>query len=253
MLSKKPWQVEYVLMFCGALFMGLCLASIVATGLHSVKVTGFKTEDDFGFLLCGTLGIQGLTWVLIPIFLRLHHLSLREAFGFNRPRLIGSLLLAAGALVFALPIVLLLQSLSINVLERFGWPQENQRAVEIFLAAKTPLARGYFVFFAIVLAPVAEEFIFRGVLYPFIKQRGWPKCAFIGVSALFALIHWDASAFIPLFVLAMLLTWLYEVTDCLLASITAHALFNTINMVLLLFEPQISDFLQKFRHTPLPQ
>jgi uncharacterized protein len=251
MLSKKPWQVEYVLMFCGALFMGLCLTSIVAEVLHKAKVNGFVSENDFGFLFCATMGIQGIAWILIPIFLRLHHTSLRVAFGFDRPGLVKALLLAGGVLLLALPVVLGLQSLSINVLERLGLPESNEKAVEMFLGINTAWGRAYFVFFAIVLAPVAEEFIFRGMLYPFIKQQGWPKCAFIGVSALFALIHWDAAAFISLFVLAGVLTWLYEKTDRLLASIAAHSLFNTINMVLLLFEPQISAWMNKTGHGPL--
>jgi len=38
---------------------------------------------------------------------------------------------------------------------------------------------------------------------------------------------------VPLFVLAILLTALYERTDNLLAPITAHALFNTFNFALL--------------------
>ena len=40
----------------------------------------------------------------------------------------------------------------------------------------------YLGIFAVVLAPVAEEFIFRGVLFPFVKQLGWPKLAWFGVS-----------------------------------------------------------------------
>jgi hypothetical protein len=67
--------------------------------------------------------------------------------------------------------------------------------------------------FAVVIAPVAEEFIFRGMLYPFVKQLGWPRLAWFGVSFLFALIHLDAAAFVPLFLLALALTWLYEKTD----------------------------------------
>jgi hypothetical protein len=55
----------------------------------------------------------------------------------------------------------------------------------------------------------------------------------VGVSALFALIHFDAAIFIPLFVLAMGLTWLYETTGNLLAPIAAHAVFNAVNMALL--------------------
>ena len=91
---------------------------------------------------------------------------------------------------------------------------------------------------AIVLAPVAEEFLFRGLLYPFIKQLGWPRLAWIGVSLLFALIHLNAPTFLPLFVFALVLTWLYERTDCLLAPIVTHSLFNSANLLILFTQPQ---------------
>jgi membrane protease YdiL (CAAX protease family) len=253
MLSKKPWQSEYVLMFAGALVMSFCLTGLLVMILHKAAVTGFADTDSFGFLLCGTLGIQGVTWILIPIFLKLHQTGWRQAFGLDHPDWGRSMLLAIGLLVLVLPLILLLQNLCVALLTRLGFPPENQKAVEMFLNAKTPWAQGYFVFFAIVLAPVAEEFIFRGVLYPFVKQLGWPRLAFFGVSALFALIHFDTATFIPLFTLALLFTWIYEKTDCLLASITAHALFNTTNVLLLFFLPEISDFMQHTLHLGAPQ
>ena len=86
-----------------------------------------------------------------------------------------------------------------------------------------------------MLAPVAEEFVFRGVLFPFVRQLGRPKLAWLGVSLLFALVHANVAAFLPLFVLALALTWLYEKTDNLLAPIAAHSLFNAANLVILSF------------------
>jgi membrane protease YdiL (CAAX protease family) len=71
------------------------------------------------------------------------------------------------------------------------------------------------------------------MLYPFIKQLGWPKLAWIGVSLLFALIHVNAPTFLPLFVFALAQTWLYERTDNLLAPVAAHSLFNGANLVVL--------------------
>jgi membrane protease YdiL (CAAX protease family) len=86
---------------------------------------------------------------------------------------------------------------------------------------------------------VVEEIFFRGMLYPAIKQAGFPRLAIWGVSLLFALVHFNLVSFIPLFVLAILLTALYEYTDNLLAPISAHALFNALNFAMLyLFEKQ---------------
>ena len=132
-----------------------------------------------------------------------------------------------------LPVVLGLEKISTVVLEKIGWPVEDQRAVEVFAHAKSFWLRGYLALFAVVIAPVAEEFIFRGILYPFIKQLGWPRLAWLGVSFLFALIHVNAPTFLPLFVLALALTWLYERTDRLIAPIVAHGLFNGANLILL--------------------
>ena len=250
MLSRKPWQPEGVLALCASLFASFCFTNIVAWLLHGAHVAGFKNPDDFGFLVLGTLGVQGVAWVLIWVFLKLHETGWPEAFGFRSEHLPKSLLLAAGVLLLTLPVVWLLQGLSVAALARLGVPPENQRAVEMLLAVKSGWARGYFVLFAVVIAPVAEEFIFRGMLYPFIKQLGSPRAALFGVSAIFAGIHLDAGTFVPLFVLALVLTWLYEKTDCLLAPVTAHALFNSVNLVLLHFLPQLDQWLETFSRTP---
>ena len=127
-------------------------------------------------------------------------------------------------------------------------PPENQFAVTLLAGTKSWGMRIYLGAFAVVLAPVAEEFIFRGMLYPFVKQLGWPRLAWFGVSFVFALIHDDAATFVPLFVLALALTWLYEKTDNLLAPIAAHSLFNAANLVLLCFEEPVNQFLQKYEH-----
>jgi hypothetical protein len=175
----------------------------------------------------------------------------RDAFGLRGPDLRKSLLLAAGVLAVTLPAVWLLQDFSGVVLEKIGVPVESQRAVEIFLGIKSFWFRACFGFFAVVVAPVAEEFVFRGMLYPFVKQLGSPRAALFGVSAIFAAIHFDAGTFVPLFALALALTWLYEMTDNLLAPIAAHSLFNATNLAALYFLPQINEFLQRTLHVQL--
>jgi membrane protease YdiL (CAAX protease family) len=136
--------------------------------------------------------------------------------------------------VTILPIALLLKHWMSDLLEFTGWPPEDEAAVKLLAGATTPWLRVYLGFFAVVLAPVAEEFIFRGMLYPFVKQLGQPRLALVGVNLLFAAIHLNAAAVVPLFVLALAFTWLYEHTDNLLSPIVAHSLFNTANLILFL-------------------
>jgi membrane protease YdiL (CAAX protease family) len=236
MLSEKPWRAEAVMQLCVAQIVCLCLGMVAVGLLHKLGVTGFKHEESFGNILVGTLCFQGASWLLIPYFLRQHQVGWREAIGFRGPGLKRALLMAFGFIVVVLPVVLLLQYTSIHALEKLGFPSEDQTAVRLLTDAKSVWTVAYLGVFAVVLAPVAEEFVFRGMLFPFVKQLGFPKLAWFGVSFLFALIHLNAPTFLPLFVFALALTWLYDRTDNLLAPITAHALFNASNLALLLWQ-----------------
>jgi membrane protease YdiL (CAAX protease family) len=241
MLSAKPWRGEAVLQFCGAQLFCFCLGLMMAGLLQKAGLAAFRAPDGFGAVLLGTLGFQGAAWLLVWFFLRQHQIGWREAFGFRGPQLPRALLLAALLTVFVfLPVALGLQQVSAVVLTKLGWPPEDQIAVTLLTGAKSWGMRVYLGVFAVVLAPVAEEFIFRGMLYPFFKQLGWPRLAWIGVSFAFALIHDNAALFVPLFVLALALTWLYEKTDNLLAPIAAHSLFNAANLILLFFAQSFS-------------
>jgi membrane protease YdiL (CAAX protease family) len=272
MLSEKPWRFEAVLQLCAAQIACLCLGIAAIGLLHKLGVHGFLRDESFGSIVVGTLCFQGATWPLILFFLRQHGVGWRAAFGFRGPKLKRALLTAFGFIVVVLPVVLLLQAVSIHTLEKLGWPSDDQAAVKLLTDAKSVWTTIYLGVFAVVLAPVAEEFIFRGMLFPFFKQfrspelvwlvrqcglprlawfirkRGWRLFAWFGVSFLFALIHMNAPTFVPLFVFALALTWLYERTDNLLAPITAHALFNATNLVLLHYEDQVNQLLEKLNY-----
>jgi membrane protease YdiL (CAAX protease family) len=235
MLSAKPWRAEAVLQFCGAQLLCFCLGLTIAGLLQKAGFAAFQPPDGFGAVLLGTLGFQGVAWLLILFFLRQHQVGWREALGVCGPQLPRALLMALLLAIAILPVAWGLQIISMDALTRAGWPPEEQLAVMLLANTKMWWMRVYLGAFAVVLAPVAEEFIFRGMLYPLVKQLGSPRYALFGTSAIFALIHLDAGTLVPLFVLALALTWLYEKTDNLLAPIAAHALFNAANLVLLLF------------------
>jgi hypothetical protein len=234
MLSEKPWRAQAVIQFCVAQFVCLAAGLALVGLLQKAGFAAFKPPDGFGAVLLVTLSFQGAAWLLIWIFLRQHQMDWRDVFGLRGKNLPRALLAALVVTSVILPVALLLEYGSATLLEKIGWPPEDEAAVRLFTDAKSLGLRVYLGFFAVVLAPVAEEFVFRGMLYPFVKQLGRPRLALFGVSLLFAAIHLDAAIFVPLFVLALALTWLYELTDNLLAPIAAHSLFNTANLVILL-------------------
>jgi membrane protease YdiL (CAAX protease family) len=86
-------------------------------------------------------------------------------------------------------------------------------------------------FFAVVLAPLAEES--SGHLLCFPARSGFSPAGLLGHRRLFGLIHLNAAAFVPLTLFGLALAWLYQRTGNLLACITAHALFNLAPFVML--------------------
>jgi membrane protease YdiL (CAAX protease family) len=182
-----------------------------------------------GQMFVGLLSLQGSALFLTWRMLRQQQLSWAGAFGLPEhwARAIVFGILVAG--IF-LPIGLELQRLSDLVMRLPHSPVKpvEQQAVQTLRMASSWTERLIAGIFTIGLAPVGEETLFRGILYPTIKQAGFPKLAFWMTSLAFAAIHLNVETFVPLLVLALLLTLLYEKTNNLLAPITAHAVFNAV-------------------------
>jgi membrane protease YdiL (CAAX protease family) len=225
-----------VLSLAGGIILSFFLCSMVIETLRRLGVAGFQSVYDTGPVLLATMSIHGAAIVAGILFLKFHDISWREISGLETARWQRQLLLMAVALGAAVPVMLGLKYLSECFMRKVGWPVEDQRAVEMILNTKSASLKIYLGFFAVVLAPVAEEFIFRGLLYSGAKKLGWPKCGWLGASLLFALVHGSAPIFLPLFVFGLALTWLYERTEGLLAPILAHSLFNTANLVMLFIQ-----------------
>jgi len=88
------------------------------------------------------------------------------------------------------------------------------------------------------VAPLAEEVLFRGYLFRVAERFAgrWPAIA--TVSLLFAGVHVHLPAMGGLFVLAVTLNILYCATGSLWAPIAAHALFNSLTLIISLAWPQ---------------
>lgn len=175
---------------------------------------------------------QGAVLLLVHFFLREHGVGWREGFGFDkRPRRSIALGLLAG--LGAVPIGWGLQAASGLLLKHFDISLPEQEAVQLLKSSHGILPRAIMGFAAILVAPIAEEILFRGLLYPAIKHAGFPRAALWISALLFAAIHVNLATFVPLAALAIGLTWLYEKTDNLLTPIAAHSLFNAANFVML--------------------
>jgi len=88
---------------------------------------------------------------------------------------------------------------------------------------------------AVVIAPIVEEFIFRGYLYPVLKKYTQKYYAAIVTSILFAIVHFHLPTLVPLALLGIALCFVYERSGTLWAPICVHALFNATSLLGMLF------------------
>jgi membrane protease YdiL (CAAX protease family) len=111
-------------------------------------------------------------------------------------------------------------------LERSLGIESMQEAVKLLQEAKDPLVIALMAIAAVIVAPIAEEVIFRGYLYPAAKRFCGPVGAILFSSLVFAAAHGNVVALLPLFALAVILCLLYEFTGSIWACISVHFLFN---------------------------
>lgn len=87
----------------------------------------------------------------------------------------------------------------------------------------------------VVVAPFAEEVVFRGVLLSSMRDRWGSGWAVVGSSLLFAAVHVNPYVALPIFVLALGLGYLFLRSRSIWVSMACHATFNAIGFVALIF------------------
>jgi membrane protease YdiL (CAAX protease family) len=233
-LLGRPWPIESLSR--RLLTLMACAYSSLFLGMWAQQASGVSaTEISIWRVLVASLSFQGAGLILIARFLREHQIRWSEAFGLANHRGRALLLGLLVALIF-LPIGWGLQQASVLTMTHlpfFKLQPEEQLPVRVLRVTVSWPGRIMLGAAAILLAPVAEEILFRGILYPAVKQAGFPRLALWSTALLFAAVHLNAVTFVPLMVLAIVLTALYERTDNLLAPILAHAVFNALNFITL--------------------
>jgi membrane protease YdiL (CAAX protease family) len=231
MVSQKPWRLELFLRMLLRLFV--CFAAgMVSVSFLRHWLGDRVVESSLLNVIATTMCFQGAVLVLVAIFLREHGIDWAEAFGFkNEPA--WALMLGVCVAIIGLPVCWWLQSHSVSLLTQFGFNVDEQDPVRLLRQADALWKQVYLAVFAIVLAPVAEELLFRGIAYPLLKKITRPRFALWSMAMFFALIHGNLAVIVPLTFLAVVLTLLYEWTNNLLACIVVHSLFNAANFVML--------------------
>ncbi|MBK8001945.1 MAG: CPBP family intramembrane metalloprotease [Verrucomicrobia bacterium] len=231
MSIERPWKIEAVLMLCAGVIMCLSAGTFAVLAVKAALPNLTPDQHRFAGFLISAASFQIAGLFLVHRFVKAHELTWGEFLGLTEGDLKRTFQLAIAVAIVALPIALGLNELSRVVITQSSGDAAMQPTMQALEATQGPLQRAVFAFTAIVLAPLIEEILFRGILYRTGQQLGFPRLALFGSSIVFAAIHASLMTLVPLTVLAIIFARLYDHTNRLIAPIVAHSLFNAVNFV----------------------
>jgi len=166
--------------------------------------------------------------------------SIKEVFGLNRVGLPQVIIYTiVGGVLSVLVCVWLVGMLSENWISGMFEELQEQAPVRSLQEAESRTFLALATFAAVIAAPIAEEFLFRGYMYGAIKNATGRIFAAVVIGLLFAVVHGNLPAFLPLFVFSLILCLSYEISGSLWVPLGLHAFFNATNIVLILTQQPV--------------
>jgi len=100
-------------------------------------------------------------------------------------------------------------------------------------AVRDPVSGWFLMAVVVVLAPLAEETFFRGMLFQTLRRSVplWPAMGLSGLA--FASNHGEPLVIVTLLPIGMFFAWVFHRSGSLLVAIAAHGAFNLVGVVLL--------------------
>ena len=197
----------------------LVVAAIAARG---TDVKSLDNNDEFSIVMTAVFDLL-LVGCSLAIVWRLTGRPTPAKFGLRPAPVLRSL----GWIVGAYIVVSIAGSL-VGVL--FGKPREQDLVTDL-RDENTALVLVAFGLMTCVLAPLAEEFFFRGFLFRTLAERFGLAWGVVIAGGIFGLVHWPGGSLEGVLVLAVLgamLCLMVYYTASLLPCIIMHASFNSL-------------------------
>lgn len=162
--------------------------------------------------------------------------------GLARPLLVASMGSSLRRFLWSLPAMLTLQVCILLGARAIGSPVAVQPILIEFVGAavavRLPLA-----FLLVVVAPFAEEAVFRGSLHPLLSRVAGPGPSRVATSVLFGILHGGYAA-IPTALLGYFLARVRDVDGRLLPAVVIHGLYNALMLGIYVFVPPVRELFQ---------
>ena len=203
-----------------------------------VKYFNIKLNLDLRMMI-NTLFIDiAAAWIIFYFVIVKYRKDL-SSLGLKLSNFLSNVLTGITAYMLIIPLLLVVLILSVWFLNLIGYTPPPQPIFEIFMKEERSKVLLFLTIFVSIFGPVIEELFFRGFMYSAVRKRiGVTASAFL-TGAVFSLLHTNVAGFLPIMTLGILLAYLYETTDSLVASMTVHILHNSIIVGFVFFIKQL--------------
>jgi len=226
-LEDKPWNLALllrVIVHFLTLSLGLNLCLSAAARVFPQLNPNALALIHTGFMDAAVAGIilfeLGFSWEKVRSF----------GFDLKGRSVLGEFFFGLSGYMAVIPFFALVLFVMITLAQKFAYEPEPHPLVDIFLSQqkRDQWMIGFSIFLACFWGPFFEEVFFRGLCYPVFKQGLGVIPGAILSSLFFALIHCNEFAFLPVFLLGLGLTLLYEKRGNLMAPIALHVFHNSL-------------------------
>jgi len=231
---RKPWNLVDVAEALVVLLLLLVCVSVIVAALREVVGPALSSEITnailmaVGYLFCGVCTIALIVY-------RIGRRRVWELLGVKRHRVAASI----GQGIAGFGVVVALLAIALSVLGQLGIerivPLAPQAPLEVFLETRNPLTFAIYFVLVGILAPVIEELIFRGFVYPGLRRIMTVPAAALASALIFAAVHIavPVGSLLAITLIGVVLAYLYERSGSLIAPMVTHAMYNSFVFLLL--------------------
>ncbi len=215
---ERTWRVFFAwfIAFQVAGYTLVIALAILSTGAQVIALT----------MAIQALASTALVFAFIDLWARLprDERTVPMALGLTGgPRIKTMLVWAIPGIALAMTLVRAADYLNLVLLRR---PPDTQSVVQLVIDDGSPALMLLIGLGAVVLAPLAEEIVFRGFLFRNLRDSLGKGLAMMLSGFAFAAVHFEPTLLLPLTALGVALALLYEWSGSLYVPIAVHALWN---------------------------
>ncbi len=192
-------------------------------------------------ILSSTLTTDVMVFYLIFRLVKVEKGQTLSHLGLSTNAFFRNLLFGLRGYLSLLPVLFVLLLLSLWLAEVFKLSPPAQPLYDLFTKESSRHMYIVGLLLVVFLGPVIEELFFRGFLYNALKTKWGKGWAILSSGVLFAALHANLIAFLPISLLGCALAYGYELTGSLVASMTIHILHNFLVMVVFLMTHHFSQ------------